>query len=66
MAYVEISNDDYEDAKQILGDAPLPTGRLRLWSPMGTDRPTLQSEWRSRDGLARIWCDVPRLTEIPG
>lgn len=63
MAYVEISHDDYEQAKTgCVGDHPRPTGRMRWWKPLG-GQPVLQCEWSGLIG-SRMWVEVPTLTEI--
>jgi len=62
VARIHISGDDYEEAKDVLND-PVPTGRMRWWRGLG-EQATLQSEWKSRDGLSRIWVAIPMLTEM--
>lgn len=63
MAYVEISHDDCEQAKEgCVGGHPKPTGRMRWWKPL--DGPVvLQCEWGGEIGT-RTWVAVPTLTEV--
>lgn len=62
MAYLEISHDEHERAKAILGTICERTGALRWWRPIGGE-PILQGEWINGAG-SRIWINIPTLAEF--
>jgi len=63
MAIVTISHDELEQVNAIIGTNVARTGALRWWKPLNGPR-ILQCEWIAGRAGARIWIEVPTLTEI--